>query len=127
MSFQSLALNSTVSASEIEITGMPRLSLNRNRLLSTTTSTIRNSAKIATTPIDCASDGGAIENMATHTPAIAAEKPVVSVPISQRPGLVYFQLLPRVRKMVASSTTATSPMQMSVAIHSRAGDTSMSL
>jgi len=95
-------------------------------LLKTTTSTIRNSAKIATTPIDCASAGGAIENRATHTPAIAAHEPVVSLPISQRPGLVYFQLFPRVRKMVASSTTATRPIQISVAIHSRAGDTSMS-
>ena len=126
MSFHSLALNSTVSTSEIEITGMPRLSLNRNRLLSTTTSTIRNIAKIATTPIDCASDGGAIENRATHMPAISTEEPVVSVPISQRPGLVYFQLFPRVRNIVASSTSTTRPMQISVAIHSRAGDTSIS-
>ena len=40
--------------------------------------------------------------------------------------LVYFQLLPRVRKTVASSTMTTSPMQMRVAIHRRAGDTSIS-
>ena len=37
------------------------------------------------------------------------EQIVVSVPISHLAGSLYFQCLPRVRKMVASSTTATKP------------------
>ncbi len=64
--------------------------------------------------------------MATQAPAIATQKPVVSVPISHLPGSLYFQRLPRVRKMVASSTTTTKPTAMSVAIQSRDGDTSIS-